>query len=79
MMNKMILVLFESWDGSFVIFFLKCLDLLDVRDIMLDLGERRKSLSRNGVSQIFLDLHGDLNGVQWVQSVLGKGATLIDS
>lgn len=75
----MILVDWWSWDWGFIIFLLKGLNLLDVGDIMLDLGERRKSFSWNSISQIFLDLHGYLNGVQWVQSMLCESACLIDS
>jgi hypothetical protein len=53
--------------------------MLDVGDVVLDLREGRQGLRRNGVAKVLLDLHGDLDGVEGVQSVLGKSAILGDA
>ena len=58
---------------------LESLDMLDVGDVVLDLREGRQGLRRNGVAKVLLDLHGDLDGVEGVQSVLGKSAILGDA
>ena len=50
--------------------------MLDIGDVVLDFGEGGQGLSGDGVAKIFFDLHGDLNGVQWVEAVFWKGAIL---
>lgn len=46
---------------------------------MLDLGEGGQRLSGNGVAEVLLDLHGDLDGVERVEAVLGERAVLADT
>lgn len=46
---------------------------------MFDLGEGGQCLSGDGVAEVLLDLHGDLNGIERVEAVLGEGAALADA
>ena len=43
---------------------------------MFDLSEGGQGLCRDGVSQILFDLHGDLNGIQRVQTMFSECACL---
>ena len=38
--------------------------MLDVGNVVLDFGKGWQGFSRDGVTKILFDLHGDLNGVQ---------------
>lgn len=63
-----------SWDGGFIILFLEGLDVLDVGDVVLHAGEGRESLCWDVVAEILFNLHGDLDGVERVQTVLYESA-----
>ena len=54
----------ESRDGSLVIVLFEGFNLFDVGDVVLHAGEGGEGLCGDGVSEVLLDLHGDLNGVQ---------------
>jgi hypothetical protein len=65
---------YRSCDGIFVVFAFECFDLFNVSDVVLDTGEGGQCFSGNGVSQILLNLHGDFDSVQGIETMISKRA-----
>ena len=61
----------REW-GLTIVVFLEAFNLLDVVDVMLDFLELGKSFGWNYIPEVFLELHGQLDGIQWIKSVIGQ-------
>lgn len=53
--------------------------MLNVVDVMFDFMELREGFGWDDVSQVFFKLHGDFDGIEWVQSVVTEGAFFGDT
>ena len=53
--------------------------MLDVGDVVLDLSESGQGLSRDCVTEVLLDLHGDFDSVEGVEAVVCECAILGDT
>ena len=48
--------------------------MVNVSDIVANLGKRRQSFSGDGVAKILLNIHSDFDGIKRVQAVLSQRA-----
>ena len=62
----------RKWSFTVVIP-LEAFNLFDVVDVVLDFLELRESFSRNNIAQILLELHGQLDSVKRIKSMISKG------
>lgn len=65
---------YESCQGTFIIFLLESLNLLNISDEVLNFVELGKSFSWNQVAKVLFNLHCDLYAVKWIKSVVWEFA-----